>query len=194
MVVLTGCTTTTVGEATPDTSSAAPTPSSEPDADGLPTDGAPKVDDPLDTAKFQENPCLTLTTDQSQGIFGISLTGQRYTDTLGNACKWKNEETRAQADVRFLDKNGRGLSAEYAVDEDGRWAFFEELTVEGHPAVIRGLADRRAEGICTVVVGASDEIAYEVVLRQSDAKIGTKDPCEVAADMAAETVKTINAG
>lgn len=160
----------------------------------MPTDGAPKVDDPLDTTKFQENPCLTLRSDQSERIFGISPSGQRYTDTLGNGCKWKNEETRAQADVVFLDKNGRGLSAEYAVNEEGRWVLFEELTVEGYPAVIRGLVDRRPDGICTVVVGASDEISYEVVLKQSDDRVGTRDPCEVAADVASETVKTIKAG
>ncbi|MBB4906571.1 hypothetical protein H4W32_006094 [Actinophytocola algeriensis] len=160
----------------------------------MPTDGAPKVNDPLETTKFQENPCLTLTSDQSEGIFGISPSGQGYTDTLGNGCKWKNEESRAQADVVFLDKNPRGLSAEYAVNEDGRWVLFEELTVAGYPAVIRGQVDRRPDGICTVVVGASDELSYEVVVQQSSDRVGTTDPCVVAADVAGETVKTIKAG
>lgn len=200
LVLLAGCTSPTGGQATPapgetpDTSSESTTTSDGPDPDELPTDGAPKVDDPLDTTKFQENPCLTLTPDQSEGIFGISPSGQRYTDTLGNGCKWKNEETRAQADVVFLDKNSRGLSAEYAVNEEGRWVVFEELTVQGYPAVIRAQVDRRPDGICTVVVGASDKITYEVVLKQSDDRVGTKDPCEVATDVAGETVKTIKAG
>lgn len=62
----------------------------------------PKVDNPLNTKKFEENPCLALTADQSEGI-------------------------------------------------------------------------SRPDGECTVVVG-------------------TKDPCEVAADIASETVKTMSAG
>jgi hypothetical protein len=200
VALLASCTTTTAGQATsaskdaPDTSSESTTPSDEPDPDELPTNGAPKVDDPLDTAKFVENPCLTLTTDQSQDTFGISPSGQPYDGSLGNACKWKNEESRAQADVRFLDKNPLGLSAEYAVNEEGRWSFFEELTVEGYPAVARAQVDRRSDGICTVVVGASDELSYEVVLQQSRDRVGSKDPCVVAADVASETVKTIKAG
>ena len=198
--LLAGCTTTTAGQATrapegaPETSSESTTPSEEPNSDELPTDGAPKVDDPLDTAKFEENPCLALTADQSEGIFGISPSGRPYDQPLGNACEWKNEETGAKADVRFLNKDPRGLSAEYAADKAGRWAFFEELEVAGHPAVARGMSDGRPDGECTVVVGASDEIAYEVVLRQSEDRVGTKDPCEVAADIASETVKTIQAG
>lgn len=195
VALLAGCTTSTSGHAFPALEDAPATSSESPnDPDELPTDGAPKVNDPLDTTKFVENPCLVLTPVQSEGIFGFSPSGKPYTSTLGHGCRWKNEETRAQAEVFFLDKIPRGLSAEYAVNEDGRWVVFEELTVEGYPAVIRSQIDRRPDGICTIVVGASDKIAYEVIVRQSQDRIGTIDPCEVAADVAGETVKTIQAG
>jgi hypothetical protein len=200
VALVAGCATSTTGQATPapgdapDASSESSTPSDDPGSDELPTDGAPEVDDPLDTTKFVENPCLTLTTDQSEGTFGISPTGQPYEGSLGNACNWKNAETGAQADVRFLEKNPLGLSAEYAAKNDDVWEFFEELTVEGYPAVARAKVDVRDDGICTIVVGASDEITYEVVVQQSRDRVGTTDPCAVAADVAGETVKTIKAG
>jgi hypothetical protein len=55
------------------------------------------------------------------------------------------------------------------------------------------VSDERDLGSCTVVVGTSDEIAFEVVLQQSRVNVGRKDPCEVAvkvAGMAVETMKT----
>jgi hypothetical protein len=199
VVLVAGCTTSTTGQATsvpgggPDASTGSSTTTPE-NSDDLPTNGAPKVDDPLDTAKFQDDPCLTLTSDQSEGTFGLSPTGRPTSSELGEACEWTSAETQAEVEVTFLDKDPRGLSAEYAVNDEGRWVFFEPLTVEGYPAVARGLADRRPDGICTVVVGASDEIAYAVTVQQSEDRVGTVDPCEVAANVAAETVKTIQAG
>lgn len=194
-----GCTSTTAGQATPTpgngpgTGSDTTTQSDEPNPDELPAHGAPKVADPLDPAKFQENPCLSLTSQQSED-FNLGPSGQPYQGDLGEACKWRNASTRGQVDLQFLDDDPRGLSSEYEVDEDGRWAYFEELSIEGYPAVARSQVDRRDGGACTVVVGASDVIAFEIVLQQSQEKIGTDDPCEVAADVAGEAVKTMKAG
>lgn len=199
VALLTSCTTNTAGQATPapgdapDTSSTT-TPSEEPDTGDLPTDGAPEVDDPLDTTKFQKEPCLSLTSDQSEGIFGLSASGRPFGGELGNACEWKNESTGGQAELHFLDKYPRGLSAQYAAENEGKWAFFEELTVQGYPAVARGLVDRRADGGCTVVIGASNEIAFEIPVQLSRGNEGKKDACAVAADVAGEAVTTMKAG
>lgn len=200
VVLLAGCTTTTPGQASPtpengsETSSDTTAQSGSPESDELPTDGAPKVDDPLDTTKFQENPCLSLTSEQSEDIFGLSPTGRPFRGALGNACEWKNDEKSAQAEVRFLNENPRGLSAEYEVNDEGGWAFFESLSVDGLPAVARGQADTRPEGECAVVVGATDEVTFEVRIQQSQDNIGKRDPCATAADVATEAVKTMKAG
>ena len=199
-MVVAGCTTPTAGQATsvpggtPETSSDTTSPSDEPGSDELPTHGAPKVTDPLDTAKFQENPCLSLTSEQSGTTFELSPSGKPYEGSLGNACKWRNESTRGEVDVVFLDKDPRGLSAEYKVNEDGRWAYFEKLTIEGYPAVARSQVDRRDGGACTIVVGASDEIAFEVPVQLSMRNVGNRDACAVAEDVAKEVIKTMKAG
>jgi hypothetical protein len=148
----------------------------------------------LDTTKFQEDPCLSLTPEQSEVTFGLSPTGRPFRATLGNGCEWKNDTSWGEAEISFLTGNPRGLSAEYAVDNEGKWAYFEQLTVEGLPAVARGQADVRAEGECAVVVGATDEVTFEVRIQQSRNNVGKGDPCDVAADVAGEAVKTMEAG
>lgn len=200
VVLSAGCTTTTPGQASPtpgdgpDTSSDTTTQSNPSDSGKLPTDGAPAVENPLETAMFQENPCLSLTPEQSEDIFNLSPAGRPFRGALGNACEWKNESTWGQAEVRFLIENTRGLSAEYAVNNEGDWAYFEPLSVEGHPAVARSQADTRADGECAVVVGATDEVTFEVRVQQSRDNIGKGDPCVTAADIAGEAVKTMEAG
>jgi hypothetical protein len=65
--------------------------------------------------------------------------------------------------------------------------------IEGYPVVAYGAIDRRDKGACSVVVGASDEIAFEVALQQSAANIGKKDPCETGAIVAEMVVETMKA-
>jgi hypothetical protein len=45
-----------------------------------------------------------------------------------------------------------------------------------------------------VVVGATDEVTFEVRIQQSRNNVGKGDPCDVAADVAGEAVKTMKAG
>jgi hypothetical protein len=199
IVLVASCTTTTPGQArsspgdAPDTSTEA-TASSTPNSDELPTAGAPKIDDPLDTSKFQSDPCLSLTLEQSEGIFGFNGPGEPIDGALGKACGWKNRDTRSAGQIDFLDKDPRGLSAEYEANEDGRWDVFEELPpIEGLPAVMRSVGDDRPNGVCTVVIGASDEIAFQVRVRLSESNVDEKDPCDVAVDIAGEAIKTMQA-
>ena len=200
IVLMASCTTTTPGQATsspgdpPDTSTETTT-NPPSNSDELPTAGAPEVDEPLDTSKFQEDPCLSLTLEQSEGTFGFNGPGEPIDGALGKACGWKNRDTRSAGQIGFLDKDPRGLSGEYEANEDGRWDVFEELPpIEGYPAVIRSVGDDRPNGICTVVVGASDEIAFQIWVRLSESNVRKKDPCDVAVDIAGEAIKTMRAG
>jgi len=112
---------------------------------------------------------------------------------FGKACEWNNPNDTGSVTVHFLDRNPYGLSAEYQAHKDGKAALFEVLPpIEGYPAVATDVVDGRDQGLCTVVVGVSDEIAFEVPITQSQANIGSKDPCQIAAmvaGMALETMK-----
>lgn len=198
MTVVTGCTTTSQGEPSPAATVGANTSDSiSPPSGGdqeLPFAGAPKVDDPLDTTRFQQDPCQALTADQTQEL-NLPPAGEPKDRPLGNACQWRNPETRADTEVHFLDKNPRGLSAEYQAHDDGKFAYFEVLPpIEGFPAVANDVIDDRDIGRCTVVVGVSDEIAFEVPVQLSEANVGRREPCEAAAEVAGMALATMKKG
>ncbi len=197
LAVLAGCTSTSEGTPRPTTDDTAentpPSSSEEPDGDELPFAGAPEVTDPLDTDRFQQDPCQALTATQAQEL-AVTFPGGPYDGALGKACEWKSPTDRlAAVDVRFLSDDPRGLSALYLANESGGYVYFDELApIEGYPAVARDGVDDRDIGKCTVVTGTSDEDAFEVVLRLSQANVGEKDPCETAAlvaEMALSTMK-----
>jgi hypothetical protein len=191
-----GCTTESAGDAAPATTRPATDSTSRSsdvtNADDLPTDGAPKVGDPLDTTAFQKDPCRALTPAQSEGL-NVGAAGQSNDGPLGKGCEWSNQETRGKTNVVFLDKDPRGLSAEYKVAE--KFAYFDELEpIDGYPAIARDGVDDRPRGYCTVVVGVSNEIAFETNLQLSLENVGKKDPCEVAAEVAGMALQTMKQG
>jgi uncharacterized protein DUF3558 len=198
-IVVAGCTTPSEGEPvsattveTTNSSDSGPTSTSS--GRELPFAGAPKVDDPLDTNRFQQDPCLALTADQAQSLT-LPATGKPRTMSLGKACEWNNPNDTGSATVHFLDQNPYGLSAEYQAHNDGTTAFFEPLSpIAGYPAVVTGNVDARDQGLCTVVVGVSDKIAFEVPITLSLANIGQKDPCASAAMVAGLTLETMKKG
>jgi hypothetical protein len=192
--VVSGCSTLTPGNANP-----APR-SSETDAhetttghgsDDLPTDGAPEVENPIDTSRFEDDPCLSLTSAQSDSL-DLGASGAPVDAVLGKACQWRNESTRGRAQITFFDRGSRGLTGEYRANADGKWAYFDELApIDGFPAVARDITDDRHNGGCPVVVGVSDEVTFEVDIQLSQVNVGKSDPCEVAVDVARMAVGTM---
>lgn len=198
VAVLAGCTTTSAGEPAPGESRPTPettgsAPSSDP-SEELPFAGAPKVDNPLDTTDFQQNPCTTFTSAQTNEL-NVDVDGEPLDAPLGRACQWSNDETRGYVQIRFNNKNPVGLSGEYKADQDGEFVFFDVLDpIEGYPAVSNDVVDRRPRGVCTVIVGVTDETAFEAVVQLSQANIGEKDPCKTAADVAGMALQTMKGG
>src|SRR5690242_512041 len=91
-VTVTGCTTISPGEATPATtseSSTAGSTSSSGDEGDLPSDGAPKVKDPLDTTRFEQDPCSSLSTKQAQDL-NLPTNGKQEEIPYGVGCEWRN--------------------------------------------------------------------------------------------------------
>jgi hypothetical protein len=105
----------------------------------LPYAGAPKVDDPLDTGRFEQDPCQALTSNQA-GDLEVEWPGESREAPLGKACTWRGQNDRqALVEVAAQDKYPYGLSAVYQGEADGKWEFFTELDpVEGYPAVSYG--------------------------------------------------------
>jgi hypothetical protein len=192
-LVLAGCTTTSEGEPTPETTTSTDSPSTGHN-DDLPTNGAPKVDNPIDATRFAQDPCATLTTTQATDL-NVPTTGEPADIIGGVGCEWANRETRGWILVGFFTEGHSGLSAIYAANERGDFAFFEPLPdINGHPAVASDVDDGRARGLCTVLVGVTDELVTQISVRLSAANVGEKDPCEVTVDVADMALQTMKKG
>lgn len=177
------------------------TSTSSPDTTGngsdeeLPFAGAPKVDNPLDTSRYEQDPCRSLTSEQTQRL-NLPPIGTIDNDVaLGIGCAWFNEETRGEVNIDFIIDDPRGLSPEYESHKEGEFELFEELPdIEGYPAIIRSTADTRDLGHCSVVVGVADDMAFASNVQLSRANIGQRDPCEVAVQVAGLALQTMKAG
>jgi hypothetical protein len=201
VTIVAGCTSTSAGSPRPesgheDGADVSTPPSTEKTSGGneLPYAGAPSVNNPLDSGQFQQDPCKALTASQADTL-GLQTPGKLDDGSLGNTCEFRVRTDRlALVEIASLDKNPFGVSAVYQAEEDGKLELFEPLDpVDGYPVVAYAALDRRDSGACAVVVGVSDEIAFEVALQQSAANIGKKDPCETAAMVAGLVVETMKA-
>jgi hypothetical protein len=194
-----GCTTPSEGEpraaATKTPTSNSTTGSSGSTEDDLPFAGAPQVNDPLDTTRFNQDPCQALTSDQTRSL-NLPSTGEPIDHVaLGAGCEWKNSDTRGYAQIVFADGQQHGLSSEYQANDDGKWEYFEELPeIEGYPAISRAGTDSRDVGNCNVIVGVADDMVFESIAQLSRANVGQKDPCEMAAHVAGLALQTMKEG
>ncbi|MGX7823846.1 DUF3558 domain-containing protein [Actinokineospora sp. 24-640] len=194
---LVGCTTTDPGEPTSTTGTETTTPatggptSDSPTTSAGPGSGAPRVADPVETARFRDDPCLSLSAAQISDL-GVEPPGKEEPAADGKACLWRNDQGGA---VHLFWSNTRGLESVYQANARGVYELFKEIPdVGGLPAVVANQLDRRENGNCGVLVGTSDTTSFMVGLSQSGDKVGTADPCSVAADVADMVVTTIKEG
>lgn len=182
------------GPATSESDGSPTTDTSESGQVELPYAGAPAVTDPLDTETFQQDPCQALAEDQANAL-NVQTPGVLRDGGVGKACeKLGKSDRRALVEIASLDKNPYGVSAVYQAEKDGKLAFMDPLdSIEGYPAAAYGALDQREDGECSVVIGTSDEIAFEIVLRLSAKNVGKKDPCETAAVVAGMVLQTMKA-
>jgi uncharacterized protein DUF3558 len=200
LAIASACTTTSKGDPLPANSTGVATSKSTPRTSGggeeeLPFAGAPKVTNPLNTSRYEQDPCLSLSSEQARELNLPAVGKATENEVLGVGCEWYNEETRGNVTIVFIVDDPRGLSPEYDTNNRKEWAYFEVLpAIEGYPAVTRSLVDDRDIGHCTVVVGAADDMAFETILQLSQANVGQKDPCATAAEVAGLAVKTMKQG
>jgi uncharacterized protein DUF3558 len=159
----------------------------------LPFSGAPKVANPLDVQKFEDDPCLALTPQQVQQV--EVGPGKKTEEALGPECIWRKPEDVASINLYFLRDSKEGLSAFYRASDDGKYDKFEPVEdVSGFPAVVVGNEGDDARGVCYMYIGLSDELAVQLAVQQSSQKRGTVDPCEVTKAVSQLIVENMKAG
>ena len=140
-------TTTTAGKSSTSASSAA---------------DAPTVAKPLDTSKWQADPCSVLTQAQVASILPNAQAKPGST-SLGPDCSWHdlaNAEKTPGLGIGFVTANKSGLSALYENHKRGAMAILNRLPdIDGYPAVVYS-NDPGAiqDGACSVAVGVTDQL------------------------------------
>lgn len=160
----------------------------------LPDSGAPKVENPLDTARFEAKPCAAapLAALKKAGM-DFRKTEADLDSAAGPTCAlFYLQDRYGTITTRFVAISDRGLSDLY--DQRDEWALFEEFTVAGHPAVAYDDIERQETGFCPLAVGVRDDKTYQVTTSLDTQHPDRKNPCKVAKEFAEIAMKTMKRG
>lgn len=185
----TACTSRADGTPTPAPTSAPSETTTTPSED--PTDGAPRVADPLDATRFLTEPCTVLrqaqlvTFDVSRP--GIPTTTGGIAENVGPFCTWHTAaELASTIGVGFLTVNENGLSDTYRGRD--QFSYFVPTTVDGYPAVYADGVDHRDSGTCNITVGISDTLAFNAL---ELGRLDAQGSCDRAKQVAAAALATL---
>jgi Protein of unknown function (DUF3558) len=188
LLLLSACTTTNNGTASPSGSSLTGTPVP---AAPLPGPGIPKVEKPIGIGRFKQAPCDSLTPLQINELLGAGIAPKTELDAPGGpSCSVHPPQiTQASVLVVFNNVDNRGLTGVY----QAQYKFFLPLNpVDGYPVVAYGLADDRASrGSCQIAIGTSDDQTVDIGVTQSEENVGKKDPCEAARGVASYVLSNL---
>ncbi len=195
-VVLSGCSNSENG--TPEASDGTAANAGSSQDSKLPHSGAPAVTDPIDTAKWEAEPC-SVVTDKQLATLGLKNVDAEPDDAIaGPKCNWY-PEGRGLLGGTFItasptSDSPEGLSTVYANNEAYDYEVWQELDpVQGHPIVAATEVDDRSKGYCAVAVGIRDDLVYDVSVTDPEKNVG-KDPCVTAAKLAKLAVETMKGG
>ena len=190
LLTLAACSTTKTGTASPSGASVTAPPANA--ADQVPGPGVPKVETPIDTTRFKQAPCTTLTAAQITELLGSGITPKPDLNAqAGPSCYWHVPNvSQAGVGVVYNKLNNTGLTAIYK-KQGTTFPFFMPMDpIDGHPTVAYGLLDERSDGRCAIAVGTSDREMIDVSIAESEANVG-KDPCAAAHDVAGKVVDNL---
>ncbi|WP_370945347.1 DUF3558 domain-containing protein [Amycolatopsis sp. cg5] len=132
-LLLAGCSGTIPGNAQTTPPTASPSTSS-----GL---SVPPVANPLDTTKFEQNPCDVLTKEQARELANLTTTKLDAEAPGGAICSWVDENHN---DINFSLNRTGGLETLYRNHRSDDPGYFEPVpSVAGYPAVFADIQDGR---------------------------------------------------
>lgn len=166
-------------------------------APGNAPQGAPSVQQPLDTAAFEKEPCQSLKPPQTQSLGMGDAEGESELDPdIGASCTWSNVSSSGSLLSVAFPPQGAGVGSLYAKRDT--YPHFRELPpVNGYPAVVamNGQTPPEQAGTCDLNVGvANDRMVSIHTAASSDQSPFKADPCGKAQQVAGEVVKTLQAG
>lgn len=167
-------------------------------ANGLPHSGAPKVENPIDTTKWESDPCAVITAEQLSAAGFPSAEVEEDLNSAGGShtCDWTWLNELSSATGRFaMDSIEDGLSHFYSRNAEGTLEAFEPLSsIEDYPAVIAMTDDVRENGECSVDIGLRDDSLYIIQMTADSDSRWYEDPCKAAQELATLAVQTMKGG
>lgn len=164
--------------------------SSNPASSSTAASDVPKVANPLDVAKYEQDPCSVLTQAQAAQAFN-AVRNRKIAGNVAPVCTWNDSENSSLA-IGLLPGQG-GLATVYQNRSNS--GYFEPApSIDGYPAVFTNVLDNRSDGGCQVAVGVRADEAFtsSVILFKKSPSYG--DPCSVALKAAGAALATIKAG
>lgn len=182
-LVLTGC-----SQQTPGNGSATPSASNSPTSNGP---VVPQVTNPLDTTKFEQNPCGVLSPEQAQQVANLTTSKLDAGAPGGPICAWRDENHNS---IGFSLNRTGGLTTLYRNHRPDDGYFEPVASVSGYPAVFASLVDGRSTGSCVLSVGVSNDVAMVVDAILGGTSPDQKNPCPLAQKAAEAAIATLKAG
>lgn len=165
--------------------------------DGLPNSGAPAVNSPVDTAKFESagGICSALS-KQALTNLGVNSPGKPREAGSGPQCGWTIADATSPGQLQEVDVvaatvGSTGLSATYS--RRSTFQVFEPVgEIDGLPAVIALKSDtRKSLGQCQIAIGVSNQRIFTVA---AGIVPGSGDSCAEAKRAAQYFAQTIKGG
>jgi uncharacterized protein DUF3558 len=153
--------------------------------------GAPKVTTPLDTTKWQANPCGALTPSQLT-MLGVTNPGKLTPDPTGSTCDWSPQLDAHYGlgfNAQFDPGEAKGLANDY---QSAPGTLSRLPDIDGQPAVTQPA--QNTDGSCIIYVGATDEVDYVSTVLISAGLPHYDDPCSVARQVAEDATLTMRSG
>ncbi|WP_051792031.1 DUF3558 domain-containing protein [Amycolatopsis jejuensis] len=185
-MLVAACSSTTAGSPTP-----APATSSLPGNETPPYAGAPKVAHPLPDSALSGSPCEALSPQQVTADAGPGITGKQEDGALGPRCSWTNHSGGSLLVIFFTTRQKEGLSIIYKQVKPQMKRFDELPPIQGFPAVSYDDHPGPVNPSCTVAIGLSDTLEFEVGLELGTSNRGQTDACQIAATVADHAVTTL---
>jgi hypothetical protein len=186
-LTLAACSTSTTGNATPSSTTSAAAPSSVTSSGTL---AAPRVANPLDVGKFEQNPCGLLTSAQAVQLAQLTKTDGSTGGSLP-ICGWADDSYNS---ISFGFVRGQGLSDVYRTQNSQSGYFKVAPDIAGYPAVFSGTTDDRSKGGCQLGIGVSDSEVLTVDSSFTTSSPHYADPCSVTQKAAEAAIATLKGG
>lgn len=194
LATLTACTNSTTGSAqpvSPPPTDVATRPPQSQSPEAANNYGAPKVAKPLDTTKWQSDPCAALTPTQLAAL-GVSQQGKLTPDPTGSVCDWSPQLDAHYGlgfNAQFDPGEAKGLANDY---EFAQGTLQRLPDIDGQPAVTQPA--QNTDGSCTIYIGATDTVDYVTTVLISTGLPHYDDPCSVARQVADDATVTMRSG